>query len=140
MLYAEARERLGNRNSRKVANNTYLVKRSKRSIGLNGDEPISLRLHSTNILTWYPDGCVEYYHGGYTTVTTKNRLNDYGPMGRITQERYKWYIGQPRLEWSDFTYSLLFSKDGNLIDYEPRYTERGSDPIYHQYHDPRHER
>ena len=80
MLYAEARERLGNRDSRKVANNTYLV---KRSIGTNGDEPISLRLHSTYILTWYPDGCVEYNHGGYTTVTTKDRLNRYGPMGRI---------------------------------------------------------
>ena len=65
----EIRERV------KIRNNTYLVR----------DDPdtIAVRFHSTNIVTVQRNGTVWLSTGGWETVTTKSRLNDflgsYGP-------------------------------------------------------------
>ena len=53
--------------SRKMANNTYLKRRS--------DNEIALLLHNTDIATYRDDGTVELNSGGWLTVTTKERLN-----------------------------------------------------------------
>ncbi|MGZ4798021.1 MAG: hypothetical protein ACXVJ7_11305, partial [Acidimicrobiia bacterium] len=45
--YSEAAAFLGSRSSRKVGNNTYVVRYA---------DAIGLRLHSTAVVTFYPDG------------------------------------------------------------------------------------
>lgn len=72
-----------NRNGRKIANNTYAERRG---------EAIAIRLHSTDILTFNPDGSTVVNSGGWRTVTTKARLNDYLPNGYgISQSKGLWY-------------------------------------------------
>lgn len=82
--YGAISERLGNRSSRKVGNNTYLLKQANGSI--------ALRLHATHILTFYPSGITVANSGGWKTVTTKARLNEWLPFG--------WGISQNRGIWS----------------------------------------
>lgn len=65
--YTEARETLAGRDSRTIANNTRLV-----DIGGHG---IGLRLHSTCVVTFRPDGSLVLNTGGWQTVTTKDRIN-----------------------------------------------------------------
>lgn len=58
-----------NKDSKKLENNTYLVR--------TGDDDISIRLHATNIITFRPDGRTVIDSAGWWTVTTKDRLNKY---------------------------------------------------------------
>jgi len=76
-------ERLGKRESRKVGNNTYLIRLS--------DDAIALRLHATNIIVWHADGRIIYDNGGWQTVTTKQRLNHWGPVS-VFQRNYEWFV------------------------------------------------
>jgi hypothetical protein len=69
-----------------IANNTRAI--------LRGDD-VAIRLHSTDVLTFKPDGSVIYNTGGWRTVTTKQRMNKYGAPGfRIWSDRGNWYAGQ----------------------------------------------
>lgn len=78
-----------NANSRKLANNTYVERRGS---------DIAIRLHSTDILTFKPDGAVAVTSGGWQTPTTKDRLNAYLPAGfSIHQKKGLWY-------WNDGTH------------------------------------
>lgn len=73
-----------NRDSRKLANNTYLVRK--------GEGQIAIRLHATDILTLREDGGIEVRTGGWQTPTTKARLNDYLPSeARIYQDKGTWF-------------------------------------------------
>ena len=87
MNYQEAAAQLTGRNSqrRKVGNNTYLERRG---------EDIALRLHNTDIITFHPNGDTTLDTGGWTTVTTKARMNEFMPAGwYISQSKGQWYIG-----------------------------------------------
>ena len=64
--YDEARKALVGRTSRAIAHNTSLVVL---------DDCIGLRLHSTYVVRFYPDGRVTLHTGSWRTVTTKDRLN-----------------------------------------------------------------
>lgn len=70
MDYQEAVTQLGKRDSRKLKNNTYLVKR-------NGGD-IAVKLHATDVVTFHQDGTVTYDTGGWGTVTTKDRMKHFG--------------------------------------------------------------
>jgi hypothetical protein len=67
-----------------IANNTRLFDR--------GDY-YAIQLHATDILKIYPDDSVVYDSGGWKTVTTKARMNDYGPLP-VTSNRGTWYCGR----------------------------------------------
>ena len=84
MNYAQADSQLTGRNreSRKLANNTYLLRR--------GDD-IVIRLHHTNIITFLHNGEVVLNTGGWQTVTTKDRMNRFGGV-RIYQKNWDWFI------------------------------------------------
>lgn len=82
MNYTEAVTKLGTRESRKVGNNTYLLRR--------GPEEIAVKLHSADVLTFTPKG-VTYHTGGWKTVTTKARMNEHGPA-RIWSVRGSWIL------------------------------------------------
>jgi len=93
MDFQSAITRLGNRESRKIQNNTYLEKLD--------DSRIGLRLHSTHVLVFHSDGWVELNSGGYHTVTTKSRLNCYLPNGLcIMQKKGVWTLGRVG-HWQD---------------------------------------
>src|SRR6516162_6662753 len=68
------------RMSRKIAINTYL----KRLDGKEG-YVLAVLFHRTYILKFFPDGEIDIDTGGWNTVTTKARLNDYFP-GRVWSE------------------------------------------------------
>lgn len=99
MTFTEAREKLGNRDSKKVANNTYLLKLQDAA----GQFYIGLRLHNTVIVEFHDDRTV-VNTGGWETVTTKARINEYVPAGGIFQKANVWYwntVGNHAFEEGD---------------------------------------
>jgi hypothetical protein len=64
--YVEAIAALDGRDSRKLMHNTYAV---------NVGDYVSILLHSTAVIRFYPDGRIVLNTGGWHTVTTKDRLN-----------------------------------------------------------------
>lgn len=82
MNYSHFDQLLGKRTTKKLANNTYAIRR---------DENISIRLHATDIITYFPGGGFQLNSGGYQTATTKERINRFSPI-RITQKDFTWYL------------------------------------------------
>jgi len=77
-----------NAKGRKLGNNTYAERRE----GLSAPA-IAVRLHATDVLTFYQDGRVVLNTGGWKTVTTKDRINEYIPAGfRVLSIRGTWYL------------------------------------------------
>lgn len=72
-----------NATSRKVGNNTRAILRE------NGD--VQIVLHSTPVVTIHKDGTYTLRTGGWNTVTTKDRINQYSPV-RVYQRDYQWYV------------------------------------------------
>lgn len=92
---------LKDRVSMRLGNNTYLEVSDAGFIGV--------RLHSTYIVKFWPDGSVTLHTGGYQTMTTKERINQF-ITGHVYQEAHKWYyVGHDfdgKLAWDspdDFT-------------------------------------
>jgi hypothetical protein len=78
-----------NKDRRKLTHNTYVERR--------GDD-IAIRLHETDVLTFRPDGSVSYDTGGWFTVTTKDRMNRYGPT-HISSRQGRWFAwGTPYVD------------------------------------------
>lgn len=85
MNFEEANEKLGKRESRKLANNTYLIRHDAKTI--------FVRLHATDIIFFHSDGTVTLDTGGWQTVTTKDRFNHFGPDGiNIWSDRGEWKV------------------------------------------------
>jgi len=75
MTYAEALNMVHgktNRKTRKVGNNTYAE--------IEYDNSVSIRLHGTTVVRFYPSGIVKLNSGGWHTSTTKDRINKYSPF------------------------------------------------------------
>ncbi len=83
MQYNTAKEKLGNRSRRKLGNHTYLERRD------NGT--IAVKLHETDVVTFNPDGSAMLDSGGWRTITTKDRINGFGPVN-VSQDNSVWYI------------------------------------------------
>lgn len=86
LTYARCAEALGGRPGAPLANNTRLERVPQQ----DGPDAYAVRLHSTNILTFYSDGRVRLETGGWPTATTKDRLG-YGPW-TVYSERKAWRI------------------------------------------------
>ena len=82
--YEQADALLTGRNhaSRKIANNTYLERR---------DDSIAVRLHATDVVTYYPNGSVRLNTGGWFTVTTKDRIHRFCPA-TVGSIKGRWYV------------------------------------------------
>jgi hypothetical protein len=75
--------------SRKLCNNTYAEKRDSGSI--------AVRLHRTDVLTFTRRGTVTFNTGGWNTVTTKARINEYAPsVFRVYSDHGILYLCGPR--------------------------------------------
>lgn len=83
MNYATATETLATRDRKKVTHNTYLERRAP--------DVIALRLHATDVVTFYADGRIVLDSGGWLTVTTKDRMN-YADGIRVSSQRGRWYV------------------------------------------------
>lgn len=82
--------------SRKVGANTWL----KRRAGNN----IAVKLHSTDILTYYPDNRVIVNAASWYTVTTSQRMNAFLGWGTIHSYRNNWAISVLIRLWDEGKY------------------------------------
>jgi hypothetical protein len=71
------------RNSRKVGNNTYAE--------ILPDGSVGIALHGTTVVRIHPDNSATLNSGGWHTVTTKDRINQYSPV-RVYQRKGQWYL------------------------------------------------
>ena len=86
MNYSEAISMVrGKRNAkrRKVGNNTYAE--------ILHDNSVGIMLHSTYVVKIHPDNTYTLQTGGWQTVTTKDRINQYSPV-RVYQRNYEWFV------------------------------------------------
>jgi hypothetical protein len=86
MNYAEAVSMVHGKTkqkARKIGNNTYAE--------IESDNSVSVRLHGTAVVRFYPNGLVKLNSGGWRTSTTKNRINKYSPV-KVYQKKYEWYL------------------------------------------------
>jgi hypothetical protein len=98
--YEAASEMLGKKDSKKIENNTYLVKTQ---------DGFGIKLHNTIVVKILPHGLFSLHTGGYFTNTTKDRINNYAPVN-IYSEKGDWYFGG-----RDKKTRILFS-DGIIVD------------------------
>ena len=85
LSFDDAVKTLKGKDSKKLENNTYLVRVDADSVGV--------KLHNTVVVYIYKSGNYQYDSGGWRSVTTKDRINKYGPVG-IHQKDNVWYIGE----------------------------------------------
>jgi hypothetical protein len=93
-----------NKTTRKLGNNTY---------GRIDGDSVAIRLHSTDVVTFTGDNKVTLNSGGWATVTTKARMNEYLPDGyRVSQSNYEWFITLPSGEVVEFPIRRLSAFSG----------------------------
>ena len=99
MNYTDASAKLTGRNRerRKLENNTYLERRN--------ESTIAIRLHDTDIITLTADGTVTLNSGGWRTVTTKARMNEFLDGISISQERGLWYVERQNPEYKGWEWN-----------------------------------
>jgi len=68
--YEDAENFLGDKDEKKIAANTYVVR---------WNDTIMIRLYATDIVVYYPDGQVQLRHNGHCTTTTAQRINQFCP-------------------------------------------------------------
>ena len=93
------------KNSRKIANNTYLKRRG---------ENIAILLHKTDIATFKKSGEIVLNTGGWLTRTTKERLNRFTPVN-ITQNNNLWFLNYYDGYGSLFEDGMTVNKSGKPI-------------------------
>ena len=71
--------------SRKINNNTFSYN--------DGSSQKVIRLHNTDIMHFQDNGSIMLDSGGWRTVTTKARMNEYLPSYyQVYQKNYTWYV------------------------------------------------
>lgn len=83
-LFAKARVPA---NGKPLCNNTRLFRR--------GEDCYAVRFHDTDVVTLWRDGRVTLDTGGWTTMSTKDRISSFGPV-RVDSERGTWYISHDK--------------------------------------------
>lgn len=83
LTFQECVQLLGNKAQKKIGNNTTL----RRVDGYR----FAICLHSTDVVEICMDGNYILNSGGWRTVTTKSRINQYSPIG-VCQKKGVWYI------------------------------------------------
>lgn len=68
---------------RKIGNNTWLERRAP--------DEITVRLHDTDVVVYRSDGAISLNTGGWFTVTTKARINEFSPFG-VSSNRGEWSV------------------------------------------------
>jgi hypothetical protein len=92
-------DELAQTRKRKLGNNTYLV--------IRNDDGYGIRLHDTEVVIHYKDRIV-LDSGGYKTVTTKARMNEYTPFN-VIQKQKVWYV-----DGTPFKDGITFYNNGTI--------------------------
>ncbi len=114
---------LGKKDARSLAHNTMVVRVD--------DQFIGVILHHTRIVTFDLDGNVTLNSGGYHTVTTKQRINQFlRPHGwSVEQKRYEWTVRGPRGEKLDFEDGIVIPLGSTVhpsnLGYQRNPSQRG---------------
>mgnify|MGYP001569072163 CR=1 FL=1 len=75
LTYDQAKELLGNRDKKKLCNNTWLER-----AGWSGAQPVyGIRLHSTVVVRLWADDTYSLYMEGWDSVTTRARIRVFSP-------------------------------------------------------------
>ncbi len=118
--WTDANATLGTRSTRKLDNHTYLQRRSP--------DAIAVKLHDTDIVTYYADGTTVLDSGRWQTPTTKDRMNQaISPPLRIWQEQRTWYLGNAPDCWTDAGKRFVFA-DGLTIHPDGTVSNTGQAP------------
>lgn len=72
-----------NRDTRKVGNNTYAE--------ILHDGSVGILLHSTYVVKIHEDNTYTLNSGGWQTLTTKDRINQYSPR-YVYQKNFEWFV------------------------------------------------
>ena len=92
-------------NGKPLCNNTRLFQRKG---------AIAVQLHQTDVVTFYPNGRVMLDSGGWRSMTTSARMNEYGPIG-VYSHRGVWYVNTTNgSTWGDHKRDPVF-KDRMII-------------------------
>ena len=84
----------------KLKHNTYLEQRG---------ESFVVIFHRTAVVKIFPDDRYQLFTGGWHTVTTKQRINQFSPA-RVYQERGDWYLDSGR----EFFEGVIVSAAGEV--------------------------
>lgn len=73
---------------------------------------VAVRLHNTDIILFYPDGRVTLNTGGWKTVTTKDRINNFAPFN-VWSKRGTWFT---KVKGTDIPFAdgMTISASGNV--------------------------
>jgi len=121
--YQDALE-LSQTRKRKLTHNTYLE--------CNSDGSFGVRLHSTQVVVFHPDGRRVLDSGGWLTVTTKDRMNQclrsYSDPQSFTiySEKGIWYVATGN--YSAGTDTRWAYEDGFTLHSDGSVTGEGKDP------------
>ena len=99
----------GVKSAKKVDNSTFEVTYK--------DGCRAIRLHTTDVVTFRPDGSFFINTGGWLTRTTKDRINKYC-SGKINvwQVAYEWYVANGKTEFPIHYHDyMLFDINGAYL-------------------------
>ena len=123
--YKKALAYLDKKNRKKLCNNTYLVRR-----GVEGRTEIAVQLHSTDVITFKPNGDTVLCSGGWNTVTTWDRINTFQKHRVWSKKGQHVVCGNDDFEYlfhfNDVYYnrghSIMIKADGS-VNGKPYYAE-----------------
>ncbi len=105
---------LGKRDEKKIANNTWVIREYLGDGSPAYRHPIHIKLHNTNIMTFYREGNIKLNSGGWRTVTTSQRINQFLPGHiRVSSDKGVWWVymyGERTL----FVDNMEINPDGTL--------------------------
>ena len=87
LTYERANVMLGKRDSKKLDNNTFLYRCDNGTT----QHDIVVILHQSEIIRIHPDGTYTVSSGGYRSMTTKSRINEYSPAC-VFQKNHHWFL------------------------------------------------
>jgi hypothetical protein len=101
---------MGKRDSYKIQNHTYLKRRDSATI--------AVMFWATDVVTYNQDGSVCLDTGGYRSMSTRERMNAYNPLGSVVIERGDWWYYNSSLlnnSWAmfyEFKSGMIIQSDG----------------------------
>jgi hypothetical protein len=115
MIYAEAVRMvrgMTNRKTPKVGNTT--------DAEIEYDNSVSIRLHGTAVVRFYPNGLVKLNSGGWRTSTTKDRINKYSPV-KVLLNEFRDYPPMTRvvpLQWKECLEMVKSYQEEKSIEFD----------------------
>ena len=111
-------------NGKPLANNTRLIQCETVDHDGQQMDVLAVRLHKTNVVTYYPDGRIKFDTGGWRTVTTKDRINRFSPIN-VWQQQHIWYVDAWEIDIEHdggihgFKDGMYLDGEGFLVDADP---------------------